>query len=72
MRGIQDEGVTECSSLQTMAWTAQRLGATREQAQGLARLELETGYPLMPDQYHASGCADGEALDMRPDDPAWP
>ena len=72
LRGIQDEGVTECSSLQTMAWTAQRLGATREQARGLALLELETGYPSMPVQYHAKGCADGAALDMRPDDPAWP
>jgi hypothetical protein len=72
LRGIMDEGLTECRSLQTMAWTAQRLGATPEQAQGLARLEFETGYPGMPDQYHAPGCADGEALDMRPDDPVWP
>jgi hypothetical protein len=72
MRGIMDEGLTECRSLQTMAWTAQRLGVTPEQAQGLARLEFETGYPGMPDQYHAPGCADGEALDMRPDDPVWP
>ena len=72
MRGIVDEGVTECSSLQTMAWTAQRLGVTPEEAQGLARLELETGYPLMPDQYHAQGCADGDRLDLRPGDPSWP
>jgi len=72
MLGIQDEGVTECRSLQTTAWTALQLGATPEQAQGLARLQFETGYPAMPDQYHASGCADGEKLDMRPDDPAWP
>jgi hypothetical protein len=72
LRGVMDEGVTECRSLQTMAWSAQRLGATREQAQGLARLQVETGYPLMPGQYHAAGCADGDPLDMRPGDPTWP
>jgi hypothetical protein len=72
LRGVIDEGVTECSALQTMAWTAQRLGATREQGQGLALLQLETAYPQMPSQYQAPGCADGERLDMRPDDPVWP
>ena len=72
LRGVMDEGVTECNALQTLAWTAQRLGATSEQGRGLARLHLETGYPQMPEQYHARGCADGDRLDLRPDDPAWP
>src|SRR5687767_10947557 len=27
LRGVRDEAVTECRSLQTMAWAAQRLGA---------------------------------------------
>jgi hypothetical protein len=72
LRGIYDEGLTECTSLQTMAGTAQRLGATPEQAQNLARLQFDTGLPLMPERYRAPGCADGEALDLRPDDPVWP
>jgi hypothetical protein len=72
LRGVRDEGAAECGSLQTMARTAQRLGATPEQGRGLALLHLETTYRQMPEQYHAPGCADGGPLDLRPDDPAWP
>ena len=72
LRGVMDEGVAECNSLQTLAWTAQRLGATSEQGRALARLHLETSYPQMPAQYRAPGCADGGPLDLRPDDPTWP
>jgi hypothetical protein len=72
LRGVMAESVAECSSLQTLSWTAQRLGATSEQGRALARLHLETNYPRMPEQYHASGCADGGPLDLRPDDPSWP
>jgi hypothetical protein len=72
LRGILGEGVTECYAVQTLASTAERLGATPEQARNLAILHWETGVPEMPSQYQASGCADGEALDLRPDDPAWP
>jgi hypothetical protein len=72
LRGVLDEGVAECSSLQTLAWTAQRLGATPAQARGLAALHLETGFPRMPDRYQAPGCSDGGALDLRPGDPVWP
>jgi len=72
LRGVTSEAVTECSSLQTLAWTARRLGATEAQGRGLARLQLETGYPLMPDRYRSGDCRDGGALDLRPGDPAWP
>jgi hypothetical protein len=72
LRGYLDEGVTECYAVQTMARTAERLGATPAQARNLAVLHWETGLPEMPSQYQAAGCADGAALDLRPDDPAWP
>ena len=72
LRGYLDEGVTECYSLQTMARTAERLGATPAQARNLAVMQWETGLPEMPTQYHAAGCSDGDALDLRPDDPIWP
>jgi hypothetical protein len=72
LNGIADEGLAECNSLQTMAWTATQLGATQEQGRALARLNFETGYPQMPDQYRASGCADGGPLALHPQDPQFP
>jgi hypothetical protein len=72
MKGIRDEGLTECNAVQTMAWTATQLGATDEQARALARLHWEVDYPQMPDQYKLSGCADGAPLDLRPNDSRWP
>jgi len=72
LHGISNEADTECHSLQTMAWAAQRLGATEPQARGLARLQFETGYLLLPARYTSNGCRDGGAQDLRPADPRWP
>lgn len=72
LRGILDEGVTECYAVQNLALAAQRLGATPEQAHNLAVLHWETGTPQMPDRYRAPDCGDGARLDLRPDDPVWP
>ena len=72
LQGIQDEGKTECSSLQTMAATAQQLGATPAQGVALARGQYAEGFPRMPDQYRSAHCSDGGAFDLRPDDPRFP
>jgi hypothetical protein len=72
LAGIMDEAITECRAVQTMAWTAQRLGATREQGQALARIHLATGYLRLPPRYRSGACVDGGEFDMRPDDPVWP
>jgi len=72
LQGIADEARAECNSLQTMAWTAGRLGASAAQARGLAALQLATGYPLMPPRYRSGECRDGGSLDLRPGDPVWP
>jgi hypothetical protein len=72
MRGYHDEGVTECYSMQTMASTAQRLGATPEQARNLSVLFVQASPELKPVRYQAPGCADEGPLDLRPDDPLWP
>ena len=56
LRGILDEGLTECYAVQTLASTAQRLGATPAEAQNLATLHWETGLPQMPVQYQEAGC----------------
>jgi hypothetical protein len=67
-----DEAVTECRSLQTMARTAERLGATPAQAHALAAYARDANYERMPDRYQSAECRDGGALDLRPDDPVWP
>jgi hypothetical protein len=72
LQGIQDEAKTECNALQTMARTAERLGATAAQGAALARGQLAESYPLMPEAYRSAECADGKAFDLRPDDPRWP
>ena len=72
LRGVIDEGETECRSLQTMAWTAGQLGATPAQGAALARAQLEGGYLDLPERYRDPRCADGGPLDLRPDDPAFP
>jgi hypothetical protein len=72
MRGIADEAVAECRSLQTMAWTAQQLGATPEQGRAMARVEYEGVYQDMPEAYRSGACADGGELDLRPDDERFP
>jgi len=72
LQGIQDEARTECKALQTMARTAQRLGATRAQGAALARGQYAEVYPLLPDGYRSPECADGRAFDLRPDEPSFP
>ena len=72
LAGIADEAVAECRSLQTLAWTAERLGAPAGEGRRLARLYLATGHGALPDRYQSSQCRDGGELDLNPDDPAWP
>jgi hypothetical protein len=72
LSGILDEAVTECRSLQTMARTAVRLGATPAQGQQLAAYALDANYERMPSRYQSPECRDGGALDLRPGDPRWP
>jgi hypothetical protein len=72
LHGVIDEAETECRSLQTMAWTAQQLGATPEQGRAMARAQYDGMYQEMPEQYRSGSCADGAALDLRPDDQWFP
>lgn len=72
LAGYTDEAQTECRSLQTMAWTAGRLGAPPAAAQALAERELLTGYEMLPERYRSPACKDGGPWDMRPADPVWP
>jgi hypothetical protein len=72
LRGVIDEAETECRSLQTIAWTAQQLGATAEQGRAMALAQFDGAYLDMPDRYRSGACADGGALDLRRDDARFP
>jgi hypothetical protein len=72
LAGLIDEAVTECRAVQSIAWTAQRLGATESQGHALARVYFETGYPRLPERYRSGACANGGELDLRPQDETWP
>ncbi len=72
LRGIIDEAETECRSLQTMAWTAQQLGATAEQGRAMAVAQFAGAYQEMPEAYRSGACADGGRLDLRPGDARFP
>jgi hypothetical protein len=72
LRGVQDEARTECNALQTMAATAQALGASPGQAAALARGQYAEGHPQLPDHYRSEQCAEGRGFDLRPDDPRFP
>jgi len=72
LRGVIDEGETECRSLQTMAWTAQQLGATAEQGHAMALAQFDGMYHELPSRYRSGNCVDGGPLDLRPGDPRFP
>ena len=72
LAGIADEAVAECRSMQTLAWTAERLGVPADEGRRLAALYLATRHGALPPRYKSPECRDGGALDLRPDDPAWP
>jgi hypothetical protein len=56
LRGIMDEADAECHSLKAMVGTAQKLGATPEQALALQALEYRENYPRFPDRYRTPPC----------------
>lgn len=66
LRGLQDEGVTECYALQNTAFVAERLGVPADKAQKLQHWLYVKGYPNEPEAYHSARCYDGGPLDLRP------
>ena len=55
-----------------MAWTAQQLGATAEQARAMALAQYTGAYREMPEAYRSGACVEGGALDLLPDDVRFP
>jgi hypothetical protein len=66
LRGVQDEGVTECYALQNTAFVAERLGVATERAEKLQAWLFVKGYPNEPTEYQSAQCHDGGPLDLRP------
>ena len=72
LHGETDEALTECRSLQTLAWTGEQLGATPAQGRAMALAQYAGAYEEMPERYRSGACVDGGALDLRPDDERFP
>jgi hypothetical protein len=72
LAGVRNEAQTECYALQAIAFVARRLGASREQAQALAKFSFDQLPGRMPPEYSSPDCYDGGPLDLRPNDPVWP
>ena len=75
LRGVRDEGTTECYALQSAVDLGQRLGLSEEKARQLMRQQLAENagrsgaaaeYVVPPE------CRDGGALDLDPESTAFP
>jgi hypothetical protein len=75
LRGVRDEGTTECYALQSGVELGRRLGLSDERARQLMRQQLtenalRTGASV---EYRiTSDCRDGAGLDLRADDSRFP
>jgi hypothetical protein len=75
LRGVRDEGATECYALQTGVGIGQRLGLSEDTARQMMRQQLvesalrsrtSPAYRIPPD------CRDGGRLDLKPDTARFP
>jgi hypothetical protein len=71
LRGITDEATAECYGIQETAFTARDLGASRAEADAMARY-VWLALRYMPPAYVSDECRPGGKLDLRPDTPTWP
>jgi hypothetical protein len=72
LRGVQDEGITECYALQNTAFVAERLGVATPHARNVQAWLFVKGYPNEPEEYHSADCYDGGPLDLRPQSAQFP
>jgi hypothetical protein len=73
LRGVLDEGTTECYAYQTDSAVAQRFGATRLQGELLAAFVESRGASASLPQYRPpAGCNPRGRLDLHPETTNWP
>jgi hypothetical protein len=74
--GYMDEATAECYGMQSLWYSAVRLGASPELGETLARLYARQMYPTRRTsahpEYWSAQCRDGGRLDLRPKSHAWP
>lgn len=72
LAGHVSESTVQCYAMQRNAETARMLGATVDQARGLAAFVYEHVYPALPQDYRSADCHGGGPYDLRPASPTWP
>jgi hypothetical protein len=73
LKGISNEAKAECYGMQTITFTAQALGRTKEEGRYLAYLYWRDEYHDHRDPaYISAECRDGGGLDLRPRSDLWP
>jgi hypothetical protein len=68
---VTDEATANCDAIQTMAWTASRLGADEDEAELIARA-MEALEPKQDTPYSTTRCHAGLALDLHPETADFP
>ena len=71
MAGDPVEATAECAAVQRDVQTAELLGASQFDAQGLARRYWTNAYPRLTDNYRSVDCAPGGSLDEHLASAAW-
>jgi hypothetical protein len=71
LRGVAQEHVAECYSMQEVPRVAHALGASDAEGRVLARVVYAYSYPHMPPEYHSRDCRPSGALDLHPGG-GWP
>ncbi len=66
INGVLSESVAECAAAQLSHLTAEKLGATPEQARDLQRRYFVGYYPRQRNNYISGECREGGSLDMYP------
>jgi hypothetical protein len=72
LAGVRNEAAAECYAIQTIEFTARRLGADDARARQLALTFLAKEYARLPGAYQSEQCRDGGELDLRPTSSVWP
>jgi hypothetical protein len=72
LRGVTNEAETECYALQTTAFTAQRLGASAEDARAVEFWNTRHVYRSLPSEYQTGECRAGGGFDLRRGTTEWP
>jgi hypothetical protein len=74
--GYRDEATAECYGMQSLWYSAARLGASTRVAEALSALYANQMYPTRRKsahpEYWSAECRDGGKLDLRPKSHAWP